>query len=59
MFGASYLDPVGVGDDYSRSSVRTKLCDLLAIEHPILNAPMGYVAGAKPRRPFPRRVASG
>jgi nitronate monooxygenase len=26
--------------------VRTRLCDLLAIEHPILNAPMGMVAGA-------------
>jgi nitronate monooxygenase len=26
--------------------VRTRLCDLLAIEHPILNAPMGIVAGA-------------
>jgi nitronate monooxygenase len=27
--------------------VRTRLCDLLAIEHPILNAPMAMVAGAR------------
>ena len=27
--------------------MRTRLCDLLAIEHPILNAPMGMVAGAR------------
>jgi nitronate monooxygenase len=26
--------------------VHTRICDLLAIEHPILNAPMGMVAGA-------------
>lgn len=26
--------------------MRTRLCDLLAIDHPILNAPMGMVAGA-------------
>ncbi len=27
--------------------MRTRLCDLLGIEHPILNAPMGMVAGAR------------
>jgi nitronate monooxygenase len=34
------------GGDSTVSAVRTRLCDLLAIEHPILNAPMGMVAGA-------------
>ncbi|HZA33550.1 MAG TPA: nitronate monooxygenase, partial [Vicinamibacterales bacterium] len=27
--------------------VRTKLCELLGIEHPVLNAPMAIVAGAQ------------
>src|SRR5262245_50614201 len=27
--------------------MRTRLCDLLGIEHPILNAPMAIVAGAR------------